>query len=75
MTTGDHIVSVPTAVLTTAEAAEYLRISERTLIRWRVQRRGPPWTYAGRQVRYRRTDLDGYLEQRSRKPVRERGAA
>lgn len=61
----------PTAVLTTAEAAEYLRISERTLIRWRVQRLGPSWTYAGRQVRYRRADLEAYLEHRSREPVRE----
>lgn len=61
----------PTTIMTTAEASDYLRVSERTLIRWRVHRLGPSWTYAGRQVRYRRADLDRYLDQRSHEPVRE----
>lgn len=60
-------------VLTTSEAADYLRVSERTLIRWRVHRRGPMWTYAGRQVRYRRADLDAYLAGRTCEPVAEAG--
>lgn len=55
--------------LTTPEAADYLRVSERTLIRWRVQRRGPAWTYAGRQVRYRLADLEAYLDGRAYDPV------
>ena len=58
-------------ILTTAEAAEYLRVSERTMIRWRVDRTGPAWTYAGCQVRYLRRDLDSYLLERTCKPVAE----
>lgn len=57
--------------LSTKEAADYLGVSERTLIRWRVGRVGPAWTYAGRQVRYRPEDLDRYLEAKRTVPVRE----
>lgn len=63
-----------TPVLTTDEAARYLRVSTRSLIRWRVLRKGPPWTYAGRQVRYRREDLDRYLAGRVNAPAGEREA-
>ena len=57
--------------LTTHEAAEYLRVSERTLIRWRVLRVGPPWAKAGHSVRYRRTDLDAWLTSRTVTPLPE----
>ncbi|MDN3519619.1 helix-turn-helix domain-containing protein [Aquisalimonas lutea] len=59
------------AVLTTSQAAEYLSVSCRTLIRFRVQRKGPAWTYVGHQVRYRRKDLDAYLDANRHVPVRE----
>ena len=65
----------PHHVLTAAEAARYLRVSERSLIRWRNARKGPAWTYAGKQVRYRLADLDAYLAGRTCEPVAERGAA
>lgn len=55
--------------LTTPEAADFLRVSERTLIRWRVRRVGPPWTKAGHGVRYRRADLDAWLVRRTVDPV------
>lgn len=58
-------------VMTAPEAAEYLRVSERTLIRMRYSRRGPAWTYVGGQVRYFRADLDSYLESRRVAPVAE----
>ncbi len=57
--------------LTASEAADYLRVSERTLIRWRVLRVGPAWTKAGRGVRYRRTDLNAWLAHRTVAPVAE----
>lgn len=57
--------------LTTRQAAEYLGVSQRTLIRWRVNRTGPAWTYAGHQVRYRPADLEAYLESKRTIPVRE----
>lgn len=62
-------------LLTTIDAAAYLRVSPRTMIRWRVQRTGPAWTYAGTQVRYRRADLDEYLDRRRRTPVRDAAEA
>ena len=56
----------------TAEAAEYLHQSPRTLIRWRGQRKGPPFVYAGQRVLYRKSDLDAYLDQHRVVPIRER---
>lgn len=58
-----------TPVLTTPEAAHHLRISTRTLSRWRRRRIGPRWTYVGSQVRYRLIDLEAYLEARIAEPV------
>ncbi|OOG27669.1 DNA-binding protein [Thioalkalivibrio denitrificans] len=49
-------------LLTTEEAAHYLRLSSRSLIRWRVERRGPPVVRAGRKVMYRLHDLDAWLD-------------
>ena len=61
--------------LTTTEAADYLRVGYRTLIRWRGQRVGPPWCKAGQRVLYRRNDLDAWLDSRRQEPVREADAA
>lgn len=58
-------------ILTTMEAAQYLRVSERTLIRWRNAREGPPWTKVGRRVAYRQGDLERWLESCRVLPVRE----
>lgn len=63
------------ANLTTAEAADYLRQSPRTLIRWRGLRVGPPWTKAGQRVLYRRADLDAWLDRQRREPAREAATA
>lgn len=57
--------------LITTEAARYLRVSWRTMIRWRNARTGPPWTRAGRTVLYRRRDLDAWLDAQRVEPVRE----
>ncbi|NWM00837.1 helix-turn-helix domain-containing protein [Klebsiella pneumoniae] len=59
--------------LTQREAAAYLRHSERSLIRWRNARIGPPWVKAGGRVLYRRTDLDWWLERQTVEPVAEVG--
>jgi hypothetical protein len=51
--------------LTTGEAAHFLRLSARTLERFRVEGTGPRYTKAGPGVRarvlYRRSDLEGWL--------------
>ena len=54
-----------------ASAGEFLGgkvspISPRTLQRWRVEGVGPKWIKVGRLVRYRRSDLEAYLETRVR---------
>jgi excisionase family DNA binding protein len=46
---------------TTQEAAEFLRISCSSLNHWRLEGRGPAFTRFGRQVRYRRADLESWL--------------
>ena len=52
-----------TETLTTQlEAARFLRVSTRTLERWRVAGNGPRFCKAGRRVLYRLTDLQAWLE-------------
>lgn len=50
------------SVMTSAEASEYLRISEDTLRAWRSAGRGPKYSKLGSQVRYRRAELDAWLD-------------
>lgn len=50
-------------LLTTREAATYLNVSWRTLETWRRTGGGPKYVRIGaRQVRYRRRDLEVWLE-------------
>ena len=48
-------------LMTGAEAAEFLRISPKTLPRWRWEGSGPNFVRVGRKVFYRRGDLAEYL--------------
>lgn len=48
--------------LTERAAAEYLCLSVRTLQKRRFDRQEPPYLKIGRSVRYRREDLDAFLE-------------
>jgi excisionase family DNA binding protein len=43
------------------EAAEYLRSSESTLAKKRLNGNGPPFVRIGRAIRYRRSDLDAWM--------------
>ena len=62
-------------LLTTAEAAAYMRISPYTLGYWRTRskpRCGPPYLKVhAHAVRYRLCDLEAYLESRLVDPARE----
>lgn len=49
-------------LLTTENAAEYLDLKKQTLEIWRVYGKGPKFLKIGRSVRYRKADLDTYLE-------------
>ena len=53
------------AVMNTANAAAYLDMRPGPLEIWRSTRRGPPYIKVGRSVRYRRSDLDAWLDQRT----------
>ncbi len=51
-------------LLTTVEAAQYVRLGKPTLERIRVKGEGPLYCKLGGAVRYRRADLDAWLESR-----------
>ncbi len=52
----------PGLLLNEAQAASILNVSIRTLQQWRVSGRGPCFTKMGRSVRYRESDLSGFVE-------------
>lgn len=53
-----------TDVLKTPKAAEYLGLSKPTLERYRLRGDGPKFAKLGSAVRYRKVDLDEWLESR-----------
>ena len=48
--------------LTEAEVAELLKVSVSTVRRWRTEGIGPPVLWAGGRPRYRRGDVDAWLQ-------------
>lgn len=56
------------SLLTTRQAAEYLNYEVRTLESWRLRGGGPVFVRASaRSIRYRKQDLDTWIEERLRK--------
>ena len=51
-------------ILNTREAAAYTRLGKPTLERFRLTGEGPRYAKLGGAVRYRRCDLDAWLESR-----------
>jgi hypothetical protein len=49
-------------VMNAHEAADYLRLSIKTLEAWRPKAIGPPFVRAGARIVYRKRDLDDWLE-------------
>jgi len=58
------------ALLMEAEAADFLRLSVRTLQAWRLRIAGPAFVQVGRAVRYRRRDLIAWIEANTVSPSR-----
>jgi hypothetical protein len=58
------------ALLTEAEAADFLRLSVRTLQAWRIRIAGPAFVQVGRAVRYRRRDLIAWIDANTVSPSR-----
>ena len=54
------------AYLTEIEVADLINVPRRTLQAWRYQGRGPRYVKLGGSVRYRVTDLEKFLETRTR---------
>lgn len=50
------------ALITEVQAANLLRLSVRTLQAWRPKGYGPAFVRAGRAIRYRKIDLDTWVE-------------
>ena len=50
------------ALLTEAQAGDFLNLSIRTLQAWRMQGGGPAFVKCGRAVRYRRSDLVSWVD-------------
>jgi predicted DNA-binding transcriptional regulator AlpA len=58
------------STLTPIKAARYLGVSEASLRLWRSESRGPRFFKAGEKlIRYRRADLDSWIEQRLSAPI------
>lgn len=60
----DLIRSNPPAILTSVETATLLNVSDETMLRWRKDGFGPPYSQPNcRVVRYLRDDLVAWLEE------------
>lgn len=51
--------------LTERELADLLKVTVGTVRRWRREATGPPVLWAGGRPRYRRADVDAWLERRA----------
>lgn len=51
-------------LLTVPELADYLVVSAATIYQWRYLGKGPPGFRIGRHVRFRRSDVDEWIEGR-----------
>jgi excisionase family DNA binding protein len=54
-----------TAVLTIDQAADYLQVPVTTMRAWRAKGYGPPGFLLGKHLRYRRVDVDAWLQAES----------
>ena len=67
---GEFPVTEYQSTLTPMQAAKYIGISEAALRLWRSEGRGPRYFRAGEKlVRYRRADLDSWIEARLSAPA------
>lgn len=52
------------------DLVDYLRVPRSTLYAWRSRGGGPPGIKVGRHVRYRRNDVEKWLDERKAAPER-----
>lgn len=70
---GDHMVGSHDPLYDTREAAVYSRHGESTLEKLRLVGGGPVFIKTGRTVRYRKSDLDAWLNSHRRRSTSDRG--
>jgi excisionase family DNA binding protein len=51
-------------LLSAQQLADYLEVPLATLYAWRYRREGPPGFRAGRHLRYRKSDIDQWINDR-----------
>lgn len=61
-------------ILNTREAADYVRLGKPTMERFRISGAGPVFVKLGGAVRYRKPDLDTWLESRRVRSTSDGGA-
>lgn len=65
MRKGQRTMAEPQPLMTIDEVSQYTRIPRGTLYNWRHLGEGPPSLTLGRRVRYRREDVEAWLEQQA----------
>jgi hypothetical protein len=70
-TAGQQTIDPPT-FLTPKETAAFLRLSDVTLARWRIEGIGPPYRKFGRRVVYARPDLVAWADSQKQQSTSER---
>lgn len=55
-------------IYTCEDAADFVSVKVQTLAAWRMLGRGPAFIRLGRAIRYRRADLERYLEEQTVRP-------
>lgn len=63
--TDTHPQAGAAALMTPAELADYVSIPVGTLYQWRSRKVGPKGIRVGRHLRYRRSDVDSWLDNRT----------
>lgn len=58
----------PEPLMSLQDVAVYLDIPEQTLYRWRHHGEGPRASKVGRHLRYRRADVEAWLDEQADKP-------
>jgi excisionase family DNA binding protein len=62
---GSHAVAVSAGLISSKEAARLLGIHFNTLCKWRIRGVGPRFVKAGTAIRYRRSDIETWLQNRT----------
>ena len=55
-------MAIESELMDTQQAAEYLSVSVRCMEHWRYKRKGPRYVRLEGVVRYRKSDLDDFME-------------